>query len=51
MGGLLFGDLAKSDKIRDGAERGVELPVPELGTAPDYAQVMEMLVGALTVSA
>jgi len=47
MGGLLFGDLAKSDKIRDGVERGVELPVAEAGAAPDYAQVMEMLVGAL----
>ena len=51
VGGLLFGDLAKSDKIRDGVERGIELPVPEPGTAPDYAQVMEMLVRALTASA
>jgi len=47
VGGLLFGDLAKSDKIRDGVERGVELPVAEVGAAPDYEQVMEMLVGAL----
>ncbi len=51
VGGLLFGDLAKSDKIRDGVERGIELPVAELGTASDYSQVMEMLVRALTASA
>lgn len=47
VGALLFGDLAKSDKVRDGVERGVELPVAGLGAAPDYADVMEMLIGAL----
>ena len=51
VGGLLFGDLSKSDKIRDGVERGVELPLAQHVAAPNYAEVMEMLVAALAAGA
>jgi nitrite reductase (NADH) large subunit len=51
VGGLLFGDLSKSDKIRDGVERGVELPLAQHVAAPNYVEVMEMLVDALAAGA
>ncbi len=47
MGGLLFGDLAKFDKVRDGIERRIELPEAGPVPAPDYDQIMDMLIGAL----
>lgn len=51
VGGLLFGDLSKSDKIRDGVERGVELPLAQHVAAPNYVELMEMLVDALAAGA
>jgi hypothetical protein len=48
---LLFGDLSKSDKIRDGVERGVELPLAQHVAAPNYVELMEMLVDALAAGA
>ena len=47
VGGLLFGDLAKFDKVRDGIERRIELPEAGPVPAPDYDQIMDMLIGAL----
>ncbi len=47
VGGLLFGDLAGFDKVREAVERRIELPEAELALEPDYAQVMEMLARAL----
>ncbi len=44
VGGILFGDIAGSDKIRRAVEEGVQLPGAAKESVPDYASLLDMIV-------